>query len=506
MFRLLLFLILFPLLVLADTPPPGAVNIKGGTDGTKIGNSGDSLKVSITSGGGGGTVNQGSPNAGGVNAWYVQGLLGRTWNLSSGTDTVDVGNFPSAFGRTWSLSSGTDSVAISGSVSVSNFPSTYAVTQSTSPWVVSGSMSVSGTVNQGLAGPSPWLVDGSGVTQPISAASLPLPTGASTSANQSTIITVLGHLTDNTQKSQIVNSSGNPAAIQTLGTTPLSSDYGLLTNSLLYGLTTGGGGGYVPVKVNPSGALTADVTGTVSVSNFPATQAVTQSGTWNINNVSGTVSLPTGASTSANQTTANSSLSSIDGKIPSSLTVTSSRLLVDGSGVTQPISAASLPLPSGAATETSLAKLTQTQGSTTSGQSGPLVQAAVTADQPAYTTGQTSPLSLTTRGGLRTKSLGLETAQLIRNDYSTTNVTTAAYVQLVASTSIIINRLHIFDSSGRDFVLATGGAGSEVDQIQISPGGWDAPVDLYIPSGTRISIKAKSATASSGILLITGLK
>ena len=39
--------------------------------------------------------------------------------------------------------------------------------------------------------------------------------------------------------------------------------------------------------------------------------AVTQSGTWNINNVSGTVSLPTGAATSANQTTANSSLASL---------------------------------------------------------------------------------------------------------------------------------------------------------------------------------------------------
>jgi hypothetical protein len=41
------------------------------------------------------------------------------------------------------------------------------------------------------------------------------------------------------------------------------------------------------------------------------TAAVTQSGTWNINNVSGTVSLPTGAATSANQSTANTALSAI---------------------------------------------------------------------------------------------------------------------------------------------------------------------------------------------------
>lgn len=42
---------------------------------------------------------------------------------------------------------------------------------------------------------------------------------------------------------------------------------------------------------------------------------VSQSGTWNINNISGTISLPTGAATSALQTTGNTSLSSIDGKL-----------------------------------------------------------------------------------------------------------------------------------------------------------------------------------------------
>lgn len=53
------------------------------------------------------------------------------------------------------------------------------------------------------------------------------------------------------------------------------------------------------------------------------------------------------------------------------------------------------------ATETSLAKLTQTQASATSGQSGPLIQGAVTTNSPAYTTGQTSPISLDTSGSVR---------------------------------------------------------------------------------------------------------
>lgn len=50
-----------------------------------------------------------------------------------------------------------------------------------------------------------------------------------------------------------------------------------LSRSVITGQTTAGGGGYVNVKVNPSGALVTATTidsGTVSVSNFPATQVV----------------------------------------------------------------------------------------------------------------------------------------------------------------------------------------------------------------------------------------
>lgn len=57
--------------------------------------------------------------------------------------------------------------------------------------------------------------------------------------------------------------------------------------------------------------------------------------------------LPTGAATSALQTTGNTSLASIDTKTPA---LVSGRQPVDGSGVTQPVSAVSLPLPTGAAT------------------------------------------------------------------------------------------------------------------------------------------------------------
>ena len=60
--------------------------------------------------------------------------------------------------------------------------------------------------------------------------------------------------------------------------------------------------------------------------------------------------LPTGASTSANQTTANSSLSSIDSKLSGTLAVSGPLTDTQLRATAVPVSAASLPLPSGAAT------------------------------------------------------------------------------------------------------------------------------------------------------------
>jgi hypothetical protein len=82
-----------------------------------------------------------------------------------------------------------------------------------------------------------------------------------------------------------------------------------------------------------------------------------------------------------------------------------------------------------------------------------------------------------------------------RHDY-TTNVTTIAYTQLVASTSAPTNKLQIFDSSGQTLVLAVGAAGAEIDKFFIFPGGVE--IEYAIPQSSRVSIKAVSANATSG--------
>lgn len=148
-------------------------------------------------------------------------------------------------------------------------------------------------------------VDGSAVTQPVSAASLPLPTGAATAANQ----------TNASAKSQVVNSSGTSVDAKTLATQVVSTDVGMVVNAVIHGLNSGGGGTYVDVKVNPSGALVTDGSGSiqpVSGTFWQATQPV--SGTfWQATQPVSAASLPlpTGASTSANQTTGNTSLATI---------------------------------------------------------------------------------------------------------------------------------------------------------------------------------------------------
>lgn len=116
-----------------------------------------------------------------------------------------------------------------------------------------------------------------------------------------------------------------------------------------------------------------------------------------------------------------------------------------------PVSVASLPLPSGAATEASVQRL--------------------------------------------------NSASLVRNSYSSTSVTTSAYVQLVASVASAVKEIEIFDSSGESLVLALGASGSESDKVYVFPGG-NGRIPMQIAVGQRLSIKAVSANATSGELLI----
>jgi hypothetical protein len=268
--------------------------------------------------------------------------------------------------------------------------------------------------------------------------------------------------------------------VQDLTTVPVDASNGMITKSVIYGKSTSGGV-FVAVKANPTGALFADVTG----SNVYAQQ----NGRWDITAITGTVSLPTGASTSANQTNGNQKNQIVDGS-GNVIASTSNALNVN-------VQNASIPV-----TGTFYQATQPVSGTVAASQSGTWnIGTLSTITNPVAVTGTfwqaTQPVSVATLPA----TTGRAKVDQLYNDYSTTNVTTAAYVQLTASTAATVNKIEIFDSSGEALILAVGGAGSEVDQLYIFPGG-NGPVDLAIPASSRISIKAKTATASSGFIAV----
>lgn len=94
--------------------------------------------------------------------------------------------------------------------------------------------------------------------------------------------------------------------------------------------------------------LLVDGSGVTQPVSIASPLPVTQSGTWNINSIATLPSLPTGTNSigtvvlsGISSLSTESTLSALNTKVPANLTVNSTRLLVDGSGVTQPVSLAS---------------------------------------------------------------------------------------------------------------------------------------------------------------------
>lgn len=202
--------------------------------------------LKVTGGGsGGGTVDQG---AAGVDPWPVdtglsQGLTDAQLRATpvpvSGplTDTqlraspvpVSATSLPIPTGAATSALQVTGNTSLSSidsktpslgqQNSAGSVPVVMASDQSTIPVSIAASV----TVNQGNPGlfGSPWYVDGSGVTQPVSATSLPLPTGAATAALQTQPGVDIGDVTvNNASGASAVNiqDGGNSITVDNSGT------------------------------------------------------------------------------------------------------------------------------------------------------------------------------------------------------------------------------------------------------------------------------------------------
>lgn len=200
------------------------------------------------------------------------------------------------------------SIAVTGAF----YPATQPVSLTTLPALATGSNVIGSISNTSFA------VSNFPSTQAITATTLPLPTGAATASNQSTII---GHVdgiegllatidADTSLLSSTIASSKIQVDVVTAPTTTVSDGGSSLT---VDGVVELGASTLIALgSNNGTTEITNDVNNPIPVS-------------------ASSLPLPTGA---ASETT----LNSVNAKLPSNLTVTATRLLVDGSGVTQPIS------------------------------------------------------------------------------------------------------------------------------------------------------------------------
>lgn len=246
-------------------------------------------------------------------------------------------------------------------------------------------------------------------TQPISATALPLPTGAATSALQTTGNTSLGTiatnttglaldatLTNSTQKSQITDGT-NVATVKAASTAAVAADKALVVSV----------SPNTPVAVTGTFfQATQPVSGSVSVSNFPATQPVSGTVTANIGTTNGlaldaTLTGGTAKSriTDGTNTAAVKAASTASVATDPALVVAISpnnSVAVTGTffQATQPVSAASLPLPAGAATSAAQTTM-QASLSSIDGKLGTLGQKTMAGSAPVVIASDQSAIPIT---------------------------------------------------------------------------------------------------------------
>lgn len=88
-------------------------------------------------------------------------------------------------------------------------------------------------------------------------------------------------------------------------------------------------------------------------------------------------------------------------------------------------------------------------------------------------------------------------------DTSSTNITAAAYVTFVASTSYACSAILIHNPGAQPIKMAIGAAASEVDTGLVIPIGVSAFIPAQIPKAKRLSLRSLGGTQSSGIITMS---
>lgn len=301
------------------------------------------------------------------------------------------------------------STAITGSANVS--VSVYSQTDPGSRWMFVQSfpgtqLSTNANCTQTT---SPWIVDGSGHTQPVS---------GTITVQQSTASNLKVDLSGTGANATAIKVDGSAATQPVSGTITVQQS----TASNLKVDLSGTGANTTALKVDGSAVTQPiSVSGTLNTSDAATSSTgtgVPAKAIYVGGNKGGNITgLSLDGSGNLNVNVAAGSAANAAASLTGSAVPTSADYVGYNSGGNLVGVSTSNPLPvaqqgtvtvSGTvaisnsfALDASVTGLQVAQGSTTSGQSGPLVQGAVTTNAPSYTTAKTDPLSLDTAGNLR---------------------------------------------------------------------------------------------------------
>jgi hypothetical protein len=342
--------------------------------------------------------------------------------------------------------------------------------------------------------------------QALAASSVPIVLTAAQLSTLTPLTSVTVTQATGTNLHAVIDSSALPtgastSALQTTGNTSIAS---VVTNTngitVAQGSTTSGQVGHLA-----QGAVTTAAPTYTTAQTSPL--SLTTAGALRVDASGSTAPLPTGAATAANQATEITSLATIatnssatQGTVAAGTAATKSDLIGGVFNTTLPTlttgqqAAVQLDASGRQILGTSAAVI----GSLVANQSVNVAQFGATAVSLGSKVSASSiPVVIASdQAVIATKSpTGRALANAPTVTTYSTPVTSSAYVTIIASTTSTTNLVEIFDSSGVALYFAVGAAASEVNQFVIYPGG-NGQVPISIPAGSRISYKAVSTSAT----------
>jgi len=337
-------------------------------------------------------------------------------------------------------------------------------------------------------------VDGSGVTQPVSAASLPLPSGASTAANQSTANTALAAI------QTAVETIDNPVA--TIGTTPLQRV--AIFDAADTQITTFGGGtqyteGDTDATITGTAVMFESNTGTnalSAVSNSNPLPIADAGGSLTVDNAALSVTGGGAEATALRVTLANDStgvLSVDDNGSTISIDDGAGSITVDGT-----VAVSSLP----ASTNTLEVVGDAAHDAAVAGNPVRIAGRAVSADYTSVATGDTADLITTLGGKLVTHPYAIP-ENYVSGATSDMTATTATSVIAAAGAGLRNYITHILVQCSHATVgtwvnITDGSGGSTLYTVYAAAAGGGASITLPCPIKTTANTALYCANVTTG--------